>query len=760
MCFAPQRRALFPHRNFQKRPEPDRSTSRYTLLKLQIVTGRTHQIRFHCSQIGHCLVGDCAYGAPQSDRDWAKRACLHSYKTKFMEPFSEKWYEVHRRRHRGESADERLDRLIAMEQRARSLPPDGREQHELRRLKAVPEGAEASGNGSTDSRRGQLEGGVERTGDVPRPAHLPLDLDAGREEPTGMLAPLFRDLSLGPRGDGGRALQPDPAYLGRLGEVRGHDQGGREQAVAGGTGASSNQVNPFWSPEVRREASALDGSRRHEVQQPRNLQPAMNAVDNSRLGISEDELERLKQKVMREAEENLKLEIRKLRGESGADSRSYHSASSGEPGMVVHNMDKGERPGGPTGPSVVKGHLWPFGDWLAFAGPQMSDIGVVAREWWIFVVHQVEVLYAKWLVASPVERLRLRPNECPLPAEYQRVEQRGVSMLLNACPDMVKKDLVATRTLSSIGNLFRLYSLFQPVGGAEKAALLKQTSEPKIGASVADLLTGLRQWRRLLGRAGELGLILPDPVVLSTVLGRMADALGKAGGGQVSYRISAIRPELLVDIRPVMQSVKDYSEVLQAEAEELALNSNSKFFLPPCSLSYPDGEGRGKDRYGLAGLDPLEKELVDGDTCLLLKQVALWKKSEQVRGGAGIPTGFLLETPQDPASYLPAEEGVNCPSFAEFPELRDLLKEPGMELVSMDQGRTGHQRRKPTSIFTNLPGMVELHELRGGGEVVTHPDLNEREDQDVKNVRGMVFGLGGCHQGGDPEVGDLGYGRW
>lgn len=71
-----------------------KSDEQYTLLKLQIVTGRTHQIRFHCSQIGHCLVGDCAYGAPQSDRDWAKRACLHSYKTKFMEPFSEKWYEA------------------------------------------------------------------------------------------------------------------------------------------------------------------------------------------------------------------------------------------------------------------------------------------------------------------------------------------------------------------------------------------------------------------------------------------------------------------------------------------------------------------------------------------------------------------------------------------------------------------------------------------------------------------------------------------
>ena len=42
--------------------------------------------------------------------------------------------------------------------------------------------------------------------------------------------------------------------------------------------------------------------------------------------------------------------------------------------------------------------------------------------------------------------------------------------------------------------------------------------------------------------------------------------------------------------------------------------------------------GRGDERYGLETLDQLEAELVDGDTCLLLKQLALWKKAEQVRG--------------------------------------------------------------------------------------------------------------------------------
>ena len=73
-------------------------------------------------------------------------------------------------------------------------------------------------------------------------------------------------------------------------------------------------------------------------------------------------------------------------------------------------------------------------------------------------------------------------------------------------------------------------------------------------------------------------LALPDPVVLSSVLGRMADALAKVGGLQVGYRISAVRQELMVDTRPTMEAVRDYAEVLQAEAEELALVTNSKMF--------------------------------------------------------------------------------------------------------------------------------------------------------------------------------------
>jgi len=60
--------------------------SGYTLLQLQIVTGARHQIRFHCSAMGHPLVGDVKYGAPFKDRDWAGRVALHAYRVEMYEP--------------------------------------------------------------------------------------------------------------------------------------------------------------------------------------------------------------------------------------------------------------------------------------------------------------------------------------------------------------------------------------------------------------------------------------------------------------------------------------------------------------------------------------------------------------------------------------------------------------------------------------------------------------------------------------------------
>lgn len=52
-----------------------------TLLELEPVTGRTNQLRIHCSSIGHPIVGDVSRGGSEF-----RRLCLHAWKLTFRHP--------------------------------------------------------------------------------------------------------------------------------------------------------------------------------------------------------------------------------------------------------------------------------------------------------------------------------------------------------------------------------------------------------------------------------------------------------------------------------------------------------------------------------------------------------------------------------------------------------------------------------------------------------------------------------------------------
>ncbi|GAB4190592.1 MAG: RluA family pseudouridine synthase [Simkaniaceae bacterium] len=59
---------------------------RYSLLALMPYTGRTHQLRVQCSELGHPIVGDCQYGS----KTVAERMFLHAYELAFEDPFAKK----------------------------------------------------------------------------------------------------------------------------------------------------------------------------------------------------------------------------------------------------------------------------------------------------------------------------------------------------------------------------------------------------------------------------------------------------------------------------------------------------------------------------------------------------------------------------------------------------------------------------------------------------------------------------------------------
>lgn len=77
--------------------EPLYNNGRYTLLKVLLITGKTHQIRAHLSSIGHSIIGDVKYGNEKMNSYIRKKyglkyQLLHSYELQFEDVTGELSY--------------------------------------------------------------------------------------------------------------------------------------------------------------------------------------------------------------------------------------------------------------------------------------------------------------------------------------------------------------------------------------------------------------------------------------------------------------------------------------------------------------------------------------------------------------------------------------------------------------------------------------------------------------------------------------------
>ena len=434
------------------------------------------------------------------------------------------------------------------------------------------------------------------------------------------------------------------------GRDQGHQQGGQVRGQEGlGTtvrslepyyetvneAATGPTVNPYWSPEVQRRA--LELASEAPMVQPEERDQGV--PEQGQPTLTPERLQELRKKCLEEAAANFQNELKKLGVDPGQESgTSYQTAQSVPQGPSGTPVGPPPTPSGPPGlgselggggtdvigasvsvksmelpmlPAVGggDGSALQFGDWLAVIYPQMCDAAPNAKLWWDETLEVVRKYYDQWLTSSPLERLRTKPEDRDLGARFPRLEMKGVSTLLAALPDHLKKEMVAERRLSTVSIMARLFVVYQPGGGAERSALLRSLVEIKTTGSIHEVLGALRLWRRQLLRAEELGVTLPDGLILMTAMQKVADALVKLGGTQISYRISTVRQQLAVDIRPMVGNVKEFSEYLQAEAEDLALahgggrttsgtTTSSSILTSLKALASGDGSGAGAERGG------------------------------------------------------------------------------------------------------------------------------------------------------------------
>ena len=175
-----------------------------------------------------------------------------------------------------------------------------------------------------------------------------------------------------------------------------------------------------------------------------------------------------------------------------------------------------------------------FGDWLATIEPLLADISYSSVEWWSKIMDTVRKAYEAWLVEDPLGRLRLKVEIPQEALAWPRTEKRALAMLLQALPEKLRAEMVAARKLTTPQLMFRLYCLYQPGGQAERSSLLQLLTESKGMNNPQEMASTMRQWLRWLDRSEELGLVLPDPMVLAGVLGKMSDSMSKVGSQWLS----------------------------------------------------------------------------------------------------------------------------------------------------------------------------------------------------------------------------------
>ena len=211
---------------------------------------------------------------------------------------------------------------------------------------------------------------------------------------------------------------------------------------------------------------------------------------------------------------------------------------------------------------------------MEIAATTMADVSEKSGQWWKAVTLIVEAAYTRWLGATHMERLTIQPEgmDALCQNEWARINARACSMLVSAMGPELKADMIAQRiTQFAPALVFRLYTWYQPGGSAERQEILRRLQAPHENVNVdvmEAVLNEVRSWPRWLARCHSIGMVPPDPSVMSKGLQALTTKQ-ISGSTDAAFRTSMLRSTLRLDCQPTLEQVKGYQRHLQAELEIL-----------------------------------------------------------------------------------------------------------------------------------------------------------------------------------------------
>ena len=225
-----------------------------------------------------------------------------------------------------------------------------------------------------------------------------------------------------------------------------------------------------------------------------------------------------------------------------------------------------------------------FQDYLYLVEQQIGSLASGAGEWWQKTLGVAQAAYSEYQSLSPVKRLGVKALLTPELKEdrYKRLEKKVAAMLLASLPKGVKDDLIAYRVQGVHQILYRLLVIFQPGGAQDRAQLLRQLDVSESAAGPGEAVTAIRRWYRLLQRASDLGVTLPDESIQVKSLNAIVKKTSEQNG-DFKFRLALARTELQIDTRPNQVNVLKYMQHLLAELEQLG----SVIRRPPAATSTP-----------------------------------------------------------------------------------------------------------------------------------------------------------------------------